>query len=193
MRVIRWNHSGDSSNPEQHLPVELAAVPIPDRVTGGLRAGVGEDFPNGGGGRAFLFTIDGVDGPYSWFFNNSAGAVDLDVPIVIDGLDYGAPLENLEAAMRDARLDGVDLWVGAGGDPVAQSVLPILKPKAYIPVHWDNFYAPFLSRPAAYSATLSAQGIKLYAPTQVMDKWRLDRGGVRPVANSAVKEILKIE
>ena len=29
-----------------------------DPATGGLRAGVGEDYPNGGGNRAFLFTVD---------------------------------------------------------------------------------------------------------------------------------------
>src|SRR3954451_18802936 len=37
LRVVRWNHSGDSSiNPEQHNPVELAAPPTLDPVTGGL-------------------------------------------------------------------------------------------------------------------------------------------------------------
>ena len=31
MYVIRWNHSGDpAKNPEQHDPVELGAVPVPD-------------------------------------------------------------------------------------------------------------------------------------------------------------------
>jgi hypothetical protein len=100
MRVIRWNHSGDPAvNPEQHNPVELTAVPRPDPVTGGLRAGVAEDFPNGGGNRAFLFVVDGPAGRYSWFFNNSASAVDLHVPIVVDGKDFGAPLDNLRAAM----------------------------------------------------------------------------------------------
>jgi hypothetical protein len=198
MRVIRWNHSGDASNPEQHVPVELGAVPIPDPATGGLRAGVAEDFPNGGGGRAYLFTIDGVDGPYSWFFTNSAGYVDLDVPIVIDGFDYGAPLENLKAALSDARLGSVDLWIGAGGDPVAQLVLPILKPKAYLPVHWDNFYAAFLSRPPTFSdsdltTTLAAQGVHLITPVQVMDKFRLSRSGVKAVANTAVKDTLNLQ
>src|SRR5262249_21466154 len=63
MRVVRWNHSGDSSqNPEQHDPVELESVPRIDAQTGGLRAGVAEDFPNGGGTRAFLFTVDGAQG-----------------------------------------------------------------------------------------------------------------------------------
>ena len=199
MRVIRWNHSGDSTaNPEQHNPVELAAVPVPDLTTGGLHAGVAEDFPNGGGGRAFLFTVDGADGPYSWFFLNSAGYADLDVPIVVDGVDYGAPLENLKAAMADAGLTSVDLWVGAGGDPVAQLVLPVVNPKAYLPVHWDNFYAAFGSPSGKYSdrtlaATLTARGVNLITPMQAMDKWRLDRTGVHPIANTAVKQALNIQ
>lgn len=53
MRVVRWNHSGDSAvNPEQHNPVELDAVPAVDPVSGGLHAGVADAFPNGGGNRA---------------------------------------------------------------------------------------------------------------------------------------------
>ena len=72
MRVVRWNHSGDpATNPEQHDPVELDATPRQDPKTGGLRAGVAEDFPNGGGSRAFLFVIDGPDGRFSWFYNST--------------------------------------------------------------------------------------------------------------------------
>ncbi len=60
MRVVRWNHSGDpAKNREQHDPVELEAIPRQDPATGGLKAGVAEDFPNGGGNRGFLFTVDG--------------------------------------------------------------------------------------------------------------------------------------
>jgi hypothetical protein len=67
MRVVRWNLSGDhASNPEQHDPVELTAVPHPDTATSGLRAGVAEDFPNGGGNRGFLFVVDGPQGRFSW-------------------------------------------------------------------------------------------------------------------------------
>ena len=110
MRVVRWNHSGDpAQNPEQHNPVELNSTPLPDAPTGGLHAGVAEDFPNGGGNRGYLFTVDGPQGRFSWFFQNSASAVDLQVPIVIDGVDYGAPLDNLKLAMKDAGLDSVDL------------------------------------------------------------------------------------
>ena len=197
MRVVRWNHSGDSANnPEQHNAVELATIPVPDPATGGLRAGVAEDFPNGGGGRAFLFTVDAPGGSFSWFFQNSASAVDLAVPIAIDGVNYGAPIDNLKAAMTDAGLTGVDLWIGTGGAPVARLVLPVIKPKAYLPVHWDGLGGSFLAGvPGKYSdsalvSLLSQSGVKLLKPVQYMDKWRLDRTGVQPVANTTVKRAL---
>src|SRR5256885_10491634 len=86
VRVIRWNHSGDPAvNPEQHNPVELESIPYLDPVTGGLRAGVAEDFPNGGGNRAYLFVVDGPKGRFSWLFTNSASPVDLAAPIIVDG------------------------------------------------------------------------------------------------------------
>jgi Thrombospondin type 3 repeat len=200
LRVVRWNHSGDSANPEQHDPVELDSVPIPDPATGGLRAGVAEDFPNGGGGRAFLFTLDGVEGPYTFLFMNSGGAKDLDAPIVLDGVDYGAPLQNLKSALADAGLSSVDLLIApsAGGGELAKLVVPIAHPKAYIPVHWDNFYAPFLSRPptfkdAAFTKYLNEQKVQQFAPVQVMDKWRLSRSGVVAIPNALVKQALPFQ
>jgi hypothetical protein len=197
MRVVRWNHSGDpAQNPEQHNPVELTSPPVPDPVTGGLRAGVAEDFPNGGGNRGYLFTVDGPQGRFSWFFQNSASAVDLQTPIVIDAVDYGAPLENLKAAMKDAALDRVDLWIGSGGTQVAQLLLPVLKPKAFLPVHFDGLYASFwqgLRQPykdESMEQALSAAGVKVLKPAQYMDKWRLDRDGVEPIDNARVKREL---
>jgi hypothetical protein len=200
LRVIRWNHSGDSANPEQHDAVELDSVPIPDPASGGLRAGVAEDFPNGGGGRAFLFTLDGVEGPYTFLFMDSGSAEDLDVPIVLGGVNYGAPLQNLKTALADAGLSSIDLLIApsASGGELAKLVVPIAHPKAYIPVHWDNFYAPFLARPptfsdAAFTQYLSKQHVQQFAPVQVMDKWRLSRGGVQAVPNALVKQALPFQ
>lgn len=197
MRVVRWNHSGDpAKNWEQHDPVELTAIPRPDPATGGLRAGVAEDFPNGGGNRGFLFTVDGPQGRYSWYYHNSASAVDLHVPIVVDGVDYGAPIENLKAAMRDAGIDSVDLWIGTGGLPVAKLVVPVLKPKAHLPIHWDGLWEPFEAgmpwpfADAALEDYLAGAGVKLIKPQQYMDNWRLDRSGIRPLPNAAVKQAL---
>jgi hypothetical protein len=195
--VVRWNHSGNpATNPEQHNPVELEAAPRPDPQTGGLRGGVAEDFPNGGGNRAFLFVVDGPDGRFSWFYQNSASAVDLNVPIVIGGADYGAPIENLKAALKAERLESVDLWIGTGGLSIAELVLPVIKAKAYLPVHWDGLWGAFQAGvPQPYSdpaleAFLMKSGVHLVKPSQYMDKWRLDLKGVRPVPNDVTKKAL---
>jgi len=197
MRVIRWNHSGNSTtNPEQHNPEELEFIPNLDLTNGGLRGGVAEDFPNGGGSRAFLFTLDGPQGRISWFYQNSASAVDLQEPIVINGKNFGAPLSNLKSALKDAGLQSVDLWIGTGGVDVAKLVEPVLKPKAYLPIHWDGLFGAFLAgvtRPYSdpqLELFLNASGVKLIKPVQYMDKWRLDRTGVVAVDNSAAKSAL---
>lgn len=197
MRVVRWNHSGDAAvNPEQHNPSELSAVPRPDPANGGLRPGLIEDFPNGGGGRAYLFTWDTPTGRLSWFWQNSASPVDLEKPIVVDGVNYGAPLENLRAAMRDARLDSVDLWIATGGAPIANLVLPVLKPRAYLPVHWDGLFSPFFAGvPAPFAdsvldARLASAGVRFIRPVQYMDRWRLDRTGVHALENDSAKRVL---
>jgi hypothetical protein len=161
-----------------------------------LRAGVAEDFPNGGGNRGFLFTVDGPEGRFGWFYQNSASPVDLHVPIVLNGVDYGAPIENLKIAMKDAGLQSVDLWIGTGGVPIAQLVVPVIKPKAYIPIHWDGLWEPLgAGMPWPFPDTaleefLAKAGVKLLKPGQYMDKWRLDRSGIRPVTNSRVKRAL---
>jgi L-ascorbate metabolism protein UlaG (beta-lactamase superfamily) len=195
VRVVRWNHSGTHlANPEQHDPVELQAAPIPDPVTGGLRGGVAEDFPNGGGGRMYLFTVDGEHGSrLSFFVNNSASADDLTKEIIVDGVNYGAPLDNLGRAMADAGLTSVDLWIGTGGSAVARLVVPVLRPRLYIPNHWDGLFNPFFAglpfpyKDASLKTYLDSQGIPILPQTQYFDKYRLDRNGVSKVPNAAQK------
>jgi hypothetical protein len=196
MYVIRWNHSGDpAKNPEQHNPVELGAAPTPD-ANGALRAGVAEDFPNGGGNRAYLFKVAGPAGGFSWLFQDSASAIDLREPVIVDGKNYGAPLDNLRAAMKSAGLDSVDLWIATGGRAVAELVLPVLRPRAYLPVHWDGLYGPFKAGPqqpyadAALASLLDESGVRAIVPVQYMDRWRLDRDGIRAIENSAIKSRL---
>jgi glyoxylase-like metal-dependent hydrolase (beta-lactamase superfamily II) len=197
MYVVRWNHSGDSDrNPEQHNPVELDGMPTLDAASGGLRPGVAEDFPNGGGSRGFLFVVEGPGGSFSWFQQSSASAVDLDMPIVVDCVDHGAPIENLRAALEQAGLDRVDLWIGTGGLGVARLVVPVIRPKAYLPIHWDGLWDPFedgLARPfagGALEAYLREVAIELVAPGQFMDQWRLDATGIQSRNNQAVQQSL---
>ena len=93
----------------------------------------------------------------------------------------------------------MDLWIGTGGRAIAQLVLPVLKPKAFLPVHFDGLYASFwdgLKQPYKDDATeqvLSAANVKLVRPMQYMDKWRLDRGGVTPLENARVKQALGLK
>ena len=195
--VVRWNHSGDPSvNPEQHNAVELNTTPAIDATNGGLRAGVAEDFPNGGGSRGFLFVVDSPEGRFSWFQQSSASAVDLHVPIVVNGINYGAPIDNLRNALTDAGLDSVDLWIGTGGLPIAEALVPVLQPQAYLPIHWDGLWAPFedgLPRPFSSPSLenyLEQQDVMLVTPNQFMDKWQLDSTGIQELDNRAVKEIL---
>ncbi|MEP6491202.1 MAG: hypothetical protein ABJF01_00900 [bacterium] len=197
MYVVRWNHSGDpAKNPRLHNPIELTRPPTPDPRTGGLRAGVTEDFVNGGGNRGYLFVVDGAGGRYSWYFSNSGSAVDLNVPIVLDGKNYGAPIENLQSAMKAAGISSVDLWIGADDIDVARLVVPVLHPRAFLPVHWDNFLAPFeagVTKPYSnpvLSSYLAGAKVQLMTPLQYMDKWRLDRTGIRPIPNDDVKKVL---
>jgi len=196
MRVVRWNHSGDTTNPIQHFPRELYRPPVPDPATGGLRAGVGEDYPNGGGNRAFLFTIKRGGEQLALFVNNSASAFDLDKDILIDGVNYGSPLNNLRAAMRDAGLTQVDAWIGTGGKPVAELVVPVIHPKHYLPSHWDGLFnafwpgMPFPFKDDALQAYLREQNIALHPQKQYFDKFVLTKAGVQMEANAAVKQKL---
>jgi hypothetical protein len=196
VHVIRWNHSGGpAQNPELHEPRELDGLPAPD-ASGALRAGVLEDFPNGGGNRAYLFTVDGPQGRFSWFFQDSGSPVDLNEPVLVAGKSYGAPLDNLRAAMKTAGIDAVDLWIATGSRDMAALVLPVLKPKAYLPVHWDGLFGSFKAGPAlpyedaGLARFLADEGVRLVTPLQYMDKWRLDAQGIRALDNSAVKRKL---
>ena len=192
MRVVRWNHSGDLTNPIQHFARELYRPPVPD-ANGNLRAGVGEDYPNGGGNRAFLFTVDSPEGQLSFFVNNSASAFDLDKDIVVDGVSYGSPLGNLAAAMNDAGLTKVDAWIATGGKAVAELVVPVLHPRTYLPSHWDGLFNPFwpgMPYPFKDDALLSyldAERVAFMRPTQYFDKYQLSKSGVAMVDNRAVK------
>src|SRR5258706_4042347 len=195
VRIVRFNHSGDASNPIQHFARELYDPPVPD-AAGGLRAGVGEDYPNSGGGRAYLFTVDRPGQKLSFFVQTSASAFDLDKDIHVDGVNYGAPLANLAAAMKDAGLHSVDLWIGTGGASVAKLIVPVIRPKFYLPSHWDGLFNPFWpGMPFPFKddplrAYLDAEKISLMPQQQYFDSYRVDARGVTANPNSEVKRKL---
>ena len=197
MRVVRWNHSGDPTNPIQHFARELYRAPVPDPATGGLRAGVGEDYPNGGGNRAFLFTVDSPEGKLSFFVNNSASAFDLDKDVVVDGVSFGSPLGNLAAAMKDAGLTQVDAWIGTGGAAGRADGGPGDPSEGLSAESLGRPLQPLLARNAvsvqgrsAVRATSQAQKVALVAETQYFDKFILSKDGVARDVNHAVKSQL---
>ena len=172
---------------------------MPDPATGGLRAGVGEDYPNGGGNRAFLFTVDSPEGKLSFFVNNSASAFDLDKDVVVDGVSFGSPLGNLAAAMKDAGLTQVDAWIGTGGEPVAQMVVPVIHPKVYMPEPLGRALQPVLAGHAVSLQGRRAARLprrrrrsRSSPQTQYFDKFVLTQGGVARDDNHAVKSAARL-
>jgi len=207
VRVVRWNHSGSTANLDLHAPKELIANPTPDPATGCYRPGVQEDFPNGGGGRGFLFTMGDSAHHFSMFYCDTGSDFDFEQPIVINdatglsvplgqGTNYGSPKDNLIAAMNSAGLTSVDLWIGLSSVTFAQKVVPILKPKAFIPNHQGSFYTDFfqgLTTPyndTATQAYLQSQNVTLLKPLQYMDAWTLDSTGTVSTPNTVVKQKL---
>jgi hypothetical protein len=195
MRVVRWNHSGTHElNPEQHDPIELQKVPTPD-AAGNLRGGVAEDFPNGGGNRGYLFTVKTAsNGQLTFFVTNSGAPQDLVTDNITDGINYGKPIDSLKAAMASAGLSAVDLWIGAGGQPVASLAVPVLKPKAFVPNHLGSFFTPFAQgntapfNDATLTGYLATNNIALLVPKQYFDAYVLDANGFRQVYNQAMKQ-----
>jgi hypothetical protein len=108
-------------------------------------------------------------------------------------VSYGSPIGNLAAAMKDAGITQVDAWIGTGGLPVAQMVVPVIHPKTYLPSHWDglfnSFWAgmPYPFKDDALKAYLADRKIVLVQPTQYFDKYILTRNGVTAETNHAVK------
>jgi hypothetical protein len=98
--------------------------------------------------------------------------------------------------MKDAGLTQVDAWIGTGGKPVAELVAPVIRPKAYIPSHWDGLFnafwpgLPYPFKDDALRDYLGAQMIALMPQTQYFDKFVLTRSGVTTDGNHAVKSKL---
>ena len=159
-----------------------------------MRGGVAEDYPNGGGNRGYLFTVNSAKGVLTFFVTNSGAPQDLTTDNITDGINYGAPLDSLKKTMASAGLQGVDLWIGAGGEPVASLTVPVLNPKVYVPNHLGSFYVPFSQGNTttfsndALTSYLASKSIALRTPQQYLDAYVLDSAGFRAVANASMKQ-----
>jgi hypothetical protein len=216
VRVVRWNHSGDVSTPMGRVlytPLELMKSPTPASTSEGLRPGTLQDFPNGGGARAYLFTATTAAGPVSWFYSNTGNADTFLHPapadetffqtqeLPLDNLAFAsqqiAPQDNLRAALTAAGLDRVGLWIGYSDRRLGEVVSSVLHPQAHIPHHWDGLFSPFFAGvPFSYTSIagtdvlaefLKSQDISFLPPQQYMDKFALTFTGVTPIANTEIK------
>ena len=175
MRVIRWNHSGDSAHIlSSIIPSSSTRCRRSIRAPAVCTRASPKGFPTGVAiARNCLWPTAPVDA-FAWFFQNSVSLSDISTPIVVGGVDYGAPIENLKAAVKAEGLSSVDLWIGTADAGVARLLLPILAPKAYLPVHWDGLYGAFEAGvPTPYAdagleTSLAEAKVPLLRPVQYM-------------------------
>jgi L-ascorbate metabolism protein UlaG (beta-lactamase superfamily) len=195
VRVVRWHHSGDSltaNGRRLRAPLELRAAPTLDPSSGGLRPGFLEDYPNGGGSRAYLVTIETPTGPLTLFWSNTGNPQAWDRPVPSDSaffreqgvetahLEWAASdvsaREHLERAMAGAGLDAVDLWIGFGGTEHVHQVVRTLRPRVFAPHHWDDFWTPLADGPGrtfseeALAPVLGPAGIRMLVPANYFDR-----------------------
>lgn len=206
VRVVRWHHSGDGASPtgrRLRAPLELRSPPSVDPATGGLRPGFLDDYPNGGGARAYLITVATTAGPVTLFWSNTGNPQAWDEPVPADsaylrasGVDLsnlafaasGQPTrEVLAAALRGEGLDGVDVWIGFGGAAHVRQVVETLRPRTFIPQHWDDFWSSMDDGPGAtfdptpLAPILEGVGARILVPTRYYEAFVADRAGVTAV------------
>lgn len=205
--VAHINHSGDSTAPDLHGAVELTRIPDvrPQSTAGGLRWGILEDMPNGGGGRAFLFKQDRRNGQsLTWTYQDTGSPTDFDEPIKVTDpqgrplATYSSAKDNLAEAVKAAGVPGVDLMIASPSSAdLLRKEMDILHPKSFLPTHWDGLWAPFFAgMPIPYCPSteltqlLAANDVSTSQPRQYMDRWRLDGSGLDRTDNRAVKRAL---
>lgn len=175
MRVVRWVHS----------------------------IGCGQ-LQNGGGIETFgyLFTARTLGKQLTWYVTDSgAGGPDLTIDqIDRDGVNRGAPLNNLRAAVRDAGIDGFEVWQGGPESRVinqARTVVPTFDVKYFMPHHFGarggfdllkGLHYPYVEdEMPKLKDFLSKAGVPQIYATNYFDAFVYDGNGVRQVPNADVK------
>ena len=176
-----------------------------------------DEFSNGTGGPetfGFLFTVRTRDGKVlSWFSSDSgAGGPDLTTPRVVTSVSngvtstvaYGSPLQNLNAALKDAKLTGFEIWQGGPESRMvyqARTVIPTYGVKTFMPHHLNSRAANGISFNLRYGMhyaynpddqpklkqLLDTLGVAQVYPTNYWDAWIYDGKGIRAVPNTAMK------
>lgn len=177
MQVVRVVHSGPDSIGRYAV---LQQPPQPSNLS---------IAPNGGtiGVRFRLRNAHGAT-QADWFWSNSIAAIDSDDG---SGVDFRAVLAELFADGM-----GTDVWLGApfGGASVLGPYLDVIRPRTFVPQHWDGI-APILANGLAgpFAAgdlqdALDARSVTLVPQRQYFEKLKLARGRVVRVRNRRVQK-----
>ena len=96
----------------------------------------------------------------------------------------------LGEALRAEGLSTVDVWLGFPNAEHVRQVAEVLRPRAFIPHHWDDFWEPMTAglhtpyRAAGVTDVLTADGVRVLVPARYFERFRLDAGGVNAEGDS---------
>lgn len=187
IRVVRWVHS----------------------VSGCTAFGNGVNGPETFG---FLVSakVSGRAQPLQLFVSDSgAGGKDLTTPRVADGVTYGSPMANLNAAMAAAGATSLDLWQGGPESRVvtqARLLVPAFKIKTFMPHHLGvransvsefkleyGLHFPYeTNEQPLLRDFLAASGVPQVVPVNYWDAWTWDASGLKVVDSANQKAIYGI-
>jgi len=182
VRVVRWVHS----------------------VSGCTAFGNGTNTPE-----TFAYLISAKTSsrfaPLQLFVSDSgAGGKDLTTPRVADGVTYGSPLANLQAAMTAADAGAIDLWQAGPESRVvtqARLVVPTFRVKAFMPHHlgvransvssfnleYGLHFPYFPDEQPRLRDFLKSAHVPQIVPVNYWDAWTLNADGVKTVASADQK------
>jgi hypothetical protein len=169
-----------------------------------------DELSNGtGGAETFGFLIVARTGKGDEKLNvyvsdSGAGGPDLTTPRVANGVTYGSPLSNLNAAVKAAGLTHIDIWQGGPESRMvyqARTVVPAFDVRTFMPHHlnarasgavrfnlgYGMHYPYSLDDQPKLKSFLQASGVPQVFPTNYWDKWSYSKTGITKVANTAAK------
>lgn len=176
VRVVRWLHS----------------MPCEETSEGGTK-GI-ETF-------GFLFTVNTPSGKLSWFISDSgAGGQELVTNRIVNGKNFGSPLGNLSKVVRDAGLNGFDLWQGGPESRVvnqARTLVPVFNIKYFMPQHYGArggydilsglHYAYKSDEQPKLKSVLDEYGVKTLVSQNYFDSYSYSSKGLTSVSADKAK------
>lgn len=136
--------------------------------------------------------------------DSGAGGTDLTTPRVAEGVTYGSPLSNLNAAVKAAGLTRLDIWQGGPESRMvnqARIVVPAFDVGTFMPHHLNSrantasrfllsygmHYPYSLDDQPKLKSFLASSGVPQVFPTNYFDAWVYDKSGITKSPNAATK------